>query len=118
MNIVVHCRWLSRCLLSCHEPGTQGRRLYLDKFDYKSLIELLQETSEAWNIRIVTYCLMPNHYYMLVHTPEGNISRAMRHVNGAYNLEKNSSVNSIIERMKTRIQNSRKLKMCIKKMED
>jgi putative transposase len=70
--------------------GRRAEDIYLDKFDYKSFIELLQETSEAWNIRIAAYCLMPNHYHMLVHTPEGNISRAMRHVNGVYTQRFNS----------------------------
>jgi len=64
--------------------GRRAEDIYLDKFDYKFFIELLQETSEAWNIRIAAYCLMPNHYHMLIHTPEGNISRAMRHINGVY----------------------------------
>jgi putative transposase len=27
---------------------------------------------------------MPNHYHMLVQTPEANISRSMRHLNGVY----------------------------------
>ncbi len=27
---------------------------------------------------------MPNHYHLLVHTPEGNLSRCMRHINGVY----------------------------------
>lgn len=64
--------------------GRRSENIYLDKLDYKAFVELLQETSDAWNIRIAAYCLMPNHYHMLVNTPEGNISRAMRHINGVY----------------------------------
>jgi hypothetical protein len=37
-----------------------------------------------WNVRIAAFCLMPNHYHMLVQTPEANISRSMRHLNGVY----------------------------------
>jgi putative transposase len=37
-----------------------------------------------WNIRIASYCLVPNHYHMLVQTPDANISRSMRHLNGVY----------------------------------
>ncbi|MBT8370281.1 MAG: transposase, partial [Deltaproteobacteria bacterium] len=51
---------------------------------------MLQEASEEWNIRVAAYCLMANHYHMLVHTPEGNISRARRHVNGVYTQRFNS----------------------------
>ncbi len=64
--------------------GRRAEDIFLDKHDYQAFTELLQETSEAWNIRIAAYCLMPKHYHMLVQTPAGNISRAMRHVNGVY----------------------------------
>jgi len=70
--------------------GRRAENIYLDKLDHKAFVKLLQETSEAWNIRIAAYCLMPNHYHMLVHTPDGNISRAMRHVNGVYTQRFNS----------------------------
>jgi putative transposase len=33
---------------------------------------------------------MPNHYHMLVQTPEANISRSMRHLNGVYTQRYNS----------------------------
>ena len=36
------------------------------------------------NLKVTAYCLMPNHYHLLLHTPDGNISRCMRHVNGVY----------------------------------
>jgi len=70
--------------------GRRAEDIYLDKLDYMAFIELLQETSATWNIRIAAYCLMPNHYHMLIHTPEGNVSRAMRHVNGVYTQRFNS----------------------------
>jgi REP element-mobilizing transposase RayT len=41
---------------------------------------LLKETAEMWNVRIAAYCLMPNHYHMLIQTPDANISRSMRHL--------------------------------------
>jgi len=41
----------------------------------------------------------------------------LKEIGKLFNLEKNSSVSSIIERMKNRIRNSREIKMRIKKME-
>lgn len=64
--------------------GRRAERIFNDEDDYTMFIELLKEASEAWNIRICAYCLMPNHYHLLVQTPEANISRAMRHINGIY----------------------------------
>ena len=37
-----------------------------------------------WGLRVAAFCLMPNHYHLLVQTPEGNISRCLRHINGVY----------------------------------
>jgi len=69
--------------------GRRAENIFLEKFDYKMFVALLQETSEAWNIRIAAFCLMPNHH-LLVHTPEANISRAMCHLNGVYTQRFNS----------------------------
>jgi putative transposase len=35
-------------------------------------------------VQIHAYCLMDNHYHLLVKTPRGNLSRVMRHINGIY----------------------------------
>lgn len=64
--------------------GRRGEDIFSDEQDYSMFTELLKETSEIWNIRIAAYCLMPNHYHMLVQTPDANISRSMRHLNGVY----------------------------------
>jgi len=64
--------------------GRRREEIFLSRHDYEAFIQVLQETSEAWNLKISAYCLMPNHYHLLVHTPDGNISRCMRHVNGVY----------------------------------
>ncbi len=65
----------------------RGRRredIFSTNQDYIAFIEVLKETVSLWNTNIVAYCLMPNHYHLLIHTPEGNLSRCMRHINGVY----------------------------------
>jgi len=65
----------------------RGRRredIFLTSHDYEEFIRVLQEASEQWNLRVSAYCLMPNHYHLLVQTPDGNLSRCMRHINGLY----------------------------------
>jgi REP element-mobilizing transposase RayT len=47
-------------------------------------IDLLKESADMWNLRIAAYCLMANHYHLLVQTPDGNLARCMRHINGVY----------------------------------
>ena len=70
--------------------GRRGEDIFSDAQDYIMYTELLKETSEMWDIRIAAYCLLPNHYHMLVQTPEANISRSMRHLNGVYTQRYNS----------------------------
>jgi putative transposase len=38
----------------------------------------------VFNVRVAAFCLMPNHYHLLVTTPEANLSRFMRHIDGVY----------------------------------
>ena len=64
--------------------GGRHEDIYVDKGDYLVFIELLREASEVFNVCVTAYCLMPNHYHLLIQTPDGNLSRFMRHVNGVY----------------------------------
>jgi len=64
--------------------GRRGEDIFSDDQDYITFTDLLRETSEIWNVRIAAYCLIPNHYHMLIQTPDANISRSMRHLNGVY----------------------------------
>ena len=50
---------------------------------------MLIEITEIWNANIAAYCLMSNHYHVLLQTPDGNISRCMRHLNGLYTQQYN-----------------------------
>ncbi len=70
-----------------HHVMNRARReqkLFRDKEDYICFYDLLHETSEMFNIKISAYCLMPTHYHLLVQTPEMNLARCMRHLNGVY----------------------------------
>ena len=64
--------------------GRRGESIFPTDNWYRAFVDLLEETAEMWNIRIASFCLIPNHYHLLVQTPEGNLSRAMRHIDGVY----------------------------------
>ena len=64
--------------------GRRGEFVFMTKNDYFGFIDLLEDTTEMWNLRVAAYCLMPNHYHLLVQTPDANISRCMRHIDGVY----------------------------------
>ncbi len=64
--------------------GRHQDDIFLEEGDYRLFLEVLRETAKLWNFEVAAYCLMGNHYHILARTPEGNISRCMRHLNGVY----------------------------------
>ena len=58
--------------------------IYFEANDYLLFLDILGEVCKRFNWLIHCYCLMPNHYHILVETPEGNLSLGMRHLNGVY----------------------------------
>jgi len=56
-------------------------------------LDLLAEIHDRYQAEIHAYCLMNNHYHLLIRTPQGNISRMMRHLNGIYTQRFNSTTN-------------------------
>ena len=62
--------------------GRRAEKIFKDETDNKVFVGLLKESAETWNVNIAAYCLIPNHYHILVNTPDANISRYMRHLNG------------------------------------
>jgi REP element-mobilizing transposase RayT len=44
----------------------------------------MHEAIDLFSIRISAYCLMTHHYHLLVQTPDANLSRGMRYINGVY----------------------------------
>jgi REP element-mobilizing transposase RayT len=64
--------------------GRRREKIFETKEDYWSFVALLQELNDVFNVKIAAYCLMSNHYHLLVQTPDANLSRSMRHLNGVY----------------------------------
>lgn len=64
--------------------GLNRQAIYSVDDDHAMFLEVLKETSKFFGIRVISYCLMPNHYHLIIQTPRANLSRAMRHLNGVY----------------------------------
>jgi len=64
--------------------GRRGESVFLDKQDYSMFVELLKEVVDMYKVRVSAYCLIPNHYHLLLQTPGGDLARCMRHLNGIY----------------------------------
>ena len=64
--------------------GRRGEKICWTDSDCEMFLEVLRESAEMWNLKVSAYCLMPNHYHLLIHSPDGNLGRGMRHLNGVY----------------------------------
>lgn len=64
--------------------GNASGKIFRSERDFVGFLNLLGETVEKFKIRVHAFCLMTNHYHLLVETPLGNLARAMRHQNGVY----------------------------------
>jgi len=56
-------------------------------------LDLLEYVSEEFLIEIHSYCLMSNHYHLLIHTPQPNLDKAMKYLNGVYTMRVNRDLN-------------------------
>lgn len=64
--------------------GAGRRRIFKTDTERRIFLALLGELNETFGVGIHAYCLMPNHYHLLLETPRANLSLAMRHLSGVY----------------------------------
>ncbi len=64
--------------------GNGQQVIYIDDTDRSRFLELLGREVGQQHWRCYAYCLMDNHYHLLLETPEGNLSGGMRRLNGTY----------------------------------
>jgi REP element-mobilizing transposase RayT len=64
--------------------GNAGDPIYKTRREREKFIDYLARAVERFGIRIHTYCLMTNHYHLLLETPEPNLSRAIQWLNVCY----------------------------------
>ena len=69
--------------------GNERRPIFFDDHDRHRFLETLAETVEQFGVRVHAYCLMPNHYHLIVETPRANLSRAMGWLQVAYTVRFN-----------------------------
>ena len=58
--------------------------IFEDDFDRVRLLDAVARAVRSHRWRCLAYCLMGNHYHLLLQTPEPNLSSGMRLVQGGY----------------------------------
>jgi len=64
--------------------GVEQRAIYLEPEDYEFFLDLLLILTKDYQIVVHTFCLMTNHYHLLLETKISNISKAIQFVNDKY----------------------------------
>ena len=64
--------------------GNEQKDVFKSRKDRQQFLSYLESAVVRYGAVIHAYCLMSNHYHLLLETPNGNLSQIMRHINGAY----------------------------------
>ncbi len=73
-----------RTLYHLTSRGDRRETIFEDDEDRLIFLRTLAEVVERFHWLCHAYCLMSNHYHLPVETPDGNLSKGMRHLNGVY----------------------------------
>ena len=64
--------------------GDGRENIYLMEEDREVFLSIMGEVYNKFNWQFHAYCLMSNHYHLLVETPRANLSKGMQYLNGVY----------------------------------
>lgn len=64
--------------------GNEKKDIFKNRRDREKFLGYLQSATERYGAVIHAYCLMSNHYHLILETPLGNLSQIMKHINSAY----------------------------------
>jgi putative transposase len=64
--------------------GNAQASIFLDDIDRNTFLSVLGQTMRRFNVICHAYCLMTNHFHLLLETPDANLSKAMRQFNSVY----------------------------------
>jgi len=71
--------------------GNAQQDIFLDDGDRVAFLDLLNNTNNRFHWYCHAYCLMSNHYHLLIETSQPNLSKGMKYLNGGYTQQFNRS---------------------------
>ena len=61
--------------------GNEKKLIFKDERDREIFLDTLSQVDKRYNWLCHAYCLMNNHYHLIIETPDGNLSAGMRQLN-------------------------------------
>lgn len=75
--------------------GTDRRRIFVTDSDRQAFMKVLDEVADERSWRCYAYCLMNNHYHLLLQTPAPDLADGMKYLNGVYSQSFNARHNRV-----------------------
>ncbi len=69
--------------------GSNRQSIFRNDGDRVDFLECFERVVRRSGLQCIAYCLMPNHFHLVLETPDGRISDAMKALNGRYALRHN-----------------------------
>lgn len=70
--------------------GVARNTIYHDDEDFRKFLEIIQDASDEYDFSIYSFCLMSNHYHLLLKTTSSNLSTFMQKINSRYSVYYNN----------------------------
>jgi len=74
------------CFYHITSRGNDRKKIFLSGTDFKKFLGYLKFAKEKFNFYLYAYCLMGNHYHLLLETTQANLSRIMQYLNTSYSI--------------------------------
>jgi putative transposase len=72
-----------------YSRGSNRQPIFAHESDRDDFLYCLDRVVSRFRLRCLAYCLMENHYHLVLETGDGELSRAMKALNGRYALRFN-----------------------------
>ena len=64
--------------------GNENKSIFKNEKDYERFLSYIEAAVERYGAVVHAYCLMDNHYHLLIQTPRANLPEVMQYINGSY----------------------------------
>ena len=75
--------------------GDRREPIFEDDSDRNAFLTVVAQAMERFDAVVLAYCLMGNHYHLVIQTRAGNLSRLMQQLNGVYTQTYNRRHNKV-----------------------
>ena len=69
--------------------GNERKDIYRDPADRQRFLETLEEAVDRFGLVVHAYCLLGNHYHLLLQTPRANLTGALGWLQATYSIRFN-----------------------------